>query len=148
MNKNNKDTLISKIQPFIIPALLIIIIIIIDPIPYIKNFLSKNNINFLLEGSLLDKKLKTPLFFTFLVVFQGLFGANGISQVPSAIPNLLKNGDPLNTAFLRLLFISSIAYTATQDIVTSIFGAFMSLIILYFIRTSEERKQIPGNFLW
>ena len=89
----------------------------------------------------IDKFLGFPTIFTFIVIFQGCFGGNGVLHPPERITKLTSN--PL----ARFLFVSAIAYTATSDIETALFTTVVFFVVLYMLRTKEERKKYKGQYL-
>ena len=81
------------------------------------------------------------LFFSIIVLYQGLFGGISLSKKPSRLQKLGDN------KFFKFLTMTAIAYTATKDIETAIIASLLFLIILNAIRTPEERKQNNGAFI-
>jgi len=90
---------------------------------------------------LFDKYMSMPTIFTFIVLFQGCFGGNGIEQTPSALMNVL-HGHALSPLF-RFLFVAAIGYTATSDIETAIVVTVAFFVFLHLLRTPEEKKKVP-----
>jgi hypothetical protein len=90
---------------------------------------------------LFDKYLSMPIIFTFIVIFQGCFGGNGVTQTPQALLNILQ-GHVVSPLF-RFLFVAAIGYTATSDIETAIVVTVSFFMFLHLLRTPEERKEVP-----
>lgn len=89
----------------------------------------------------IDKFLGFPTIFTFIVIFQGCFGGNGVLHTPQRIK------DATNHPLARFLFVCAIAYTATSDIETALFTTVVFFVVLYMLRTKEERKKYRGQYL-
>jgi len=88
-----------------------------------------------------DKYMSMPTIFTFIVLFQGCFGGNGVAQTPAALTNILQ-GHKLSPLF-RFIFCFLIGYTATSDIETAAIVTVAFFAFLHLIRTPEERKEVP-----
>jgi len=88
-----------------------------------------------------DKYMGMPTIFTFIVLFQGCFGGNGVAQTPAALTNLLQghNYSPL----FRFIFCFLIGYTATSDLETAAVVTIAFFVFLHLIRTPEEREEVP-----
>ena len=80
--------------------------------------------------------LKYPLILTFIVTFQGCFGGMGVVQTPKILEKIVKY--PVG----RFLFLSTIAFTATSDIQTSIIAVILFLGFLHLLRTTEEKEEL------
>lgn len=87
-----------------------------------------------------DKFLSVPLIFTLVVIFQGCFGGLGVPQTPSKLTNLASN--PL----ARVMFVSAIAYTASQDLETAIYSSLIFFVLMHMLRTKEEVEEL-GSFV-
>jgi hypothetical protein len=86
-------------------------------------------------GEGIEKILNTDYIFTFIVIFQALFGGYGLVEKPK----LLKT---IDTHWLfRLFALMTIAYTATKQIEIAAMCVILFLIIMYLLRTPEERKK-------
>jgi len=90
---------------------------------------------------LFDKYMSMPTIFTFIVLFQGCFGGNGVHQTPKALLNLLHQNSM--SPIFRFIFCLLIGYTATSDIETAIIVTAAFFVFLHLIRTPEERKEVP-----
>ncbi len=88
-----------------------------------------------------DKYMGMPTIFTFIVIFQGCFGGNGVEQTPKALLNIL-HGHNLSPLF-RFLFVAAIGYTATSDIETALIVTIAFFMFLHLLRTPEEKKEVP-----
>ena len=88
-----------------------------------------------------DKYLSMPTIFTFIVLFQGCFGGNGVEQTPKALMDIL-HGHLLSPLF-RFLFVAAIGYTATSDIETACIVTVAFFLFLHMLRTPEERELVP-----
>lgn len=89
----------------------------------------------------IDKYMGMPTIFTFIVLFQGCFGGNGVAQTPAALTNLLQGHK--YSHFFRFVFCLLIGYTATSDLETAIVVTTAFFVFLHLIRTPEERKEVP-----
>ena len=87
---------------------------------------------------MVDKVLSVPVIFTLIVITQGVFGGYGISNTPKILKKLA------NTWIGRILYLLTIAYTATSDIETAIVGTIVFYFILHILRTEEERKELKS----
>ena len=87
-----------------------------------------------------DNFLSLPIMFTLIVITQGCFGGNGVAQTPEAITKIFKS------QYARFLFIFLIAYTATSDIETAAVSTMIFFIVLYLLRTEEEKKELGSYF--
>ena len=91
----------------------------------------------LIPDRFFDKIAGMPTFFTLIVIFQGCFGGMGVVQTPKRL------AEAVDHPVMRALFVSAIAYTATSDIETAVFCTAVFFIFLHFMRTEEEKKQVP-----
>jgi len=91
----------------------------------------------LIPNQFFDKFAGMPTFFTLIVIFQGCFGGMGVVQTPERLSRAVDH------PVMRALFVSAIAYTATSDIETAVFCTLIFFVFLHFMRTEEERKQVP-----
>jgi hypothetical protein len=88
-----------------------------------------------------DKFLSVPLIFTLVVIFQGCFGGLGVPQTPSRLSNFAKE-----YPIARVMFVSAIAYTASQDLETAIYSTLIFFVLMHMLRTKEEVKEL-GSFV-
>lgn len=88
-----------------------------------------------------DHYMSMPTVFTFIVLFQGCFGGNGVAQTPEALTNLLQK-NRFSHVF-RFIFCFLIGYTATSDLETALIVTVAFFAFLHVIRTPEERKKVP-----
>ena len=91
----------------------------------------------LIPDRFFDKFAGMPTFFTLIVIFQGCFGGMGVVQTPERLVKAVDH------PVMRALFVCAIAYTATSDIETAVFCTLVFFVFLHFMRTEEERKQVP-----
>ena len=89
-------------------------------------------------GSMFDKYASMSVFFTMIVIFQGCFGGLGVQQTPKKLSDLVQN------PVMRILFVTAIGYTATSDIETALFTAFLFFLMLHLLRTKEEKESMIG----
>lgn len=89
--------------------------------------------------SSVERHFKVPLFFTVIILYQGLI-SGGAFETPAFFKKHMK--DP-NVRFISLLLI---ALSATKDIEVSIIGLAVFLFILNMVRTEEEKEKL-GTFL-
>lgn len=83
----------------------------------------------------LEKLINKQYVFTMIVLLQALFGARGMIQTPQRLSNVFSSM-PMRFAALFL-----IAYTATKEIEVALVGVFVFLVVLYAVRTKEEREK-------
>lgn len=76
----------------------------------------------------------TGFIISLIIMYQGLFGGIALKNPPKIIK------DYSNNQIFRFITLTSIAYTATRDIETAIGSVLLFIIILYLLRTPEERK--------
>ena len=88
----------------------------------------------------LEKYINMPTLISLLTIFQGCFGGMGIIKVPQRLQDAVSN------PVMRLVFVSLISYTATQDIETALITSLIFLGVMHLLRTSEEREEL--GFLW
>ena len=91
----------------------------------------------LIPDKFFDKFAGMPTFFTLIVIFQGCFGGMGVVQTPERLTKAVDH------PVMRALFVCAIAYTATSDIETAVLCTAIFFVFLHFMRTEEERKQVP-----
>tara|TARA_B100001094_G_scaffold310839_1_gene345892 strand:- start:880 stop:1176 length:297 start_codon:yes stop_codon:yes gene_type:complete len=87
--------------------------------------------------SVLEKNLnKSTIIFSLVVMFVGLFGGSfSKAQAPKNLQKLSEN------QYFRLATLFLIAYTATKDLETAAIATALFVIIVYAIKTPEERKK-------
>lgn len=95
--------------------------------------------NFLPGSSLFEKQLKIPIFFTIVILYQGLVSGKAFET-----PKLLK--EKMKEPLFRFLSLSLVAISATRDLETAVIGLTIFLALLYMIRTEEEKEKL-GTFL-
>ena len=78
--------------------------------------------------------------FSLIVMYQGLFGGMSLKYQPSRLKKMSKN-----VAF-KILTMTCIAFTATQDIEISLMSVLLFITLLYLIKTPAERKNGPLDF--
>lgn len=82
-----------------------------------------------------EKVIKAqPILFTTIILYQGLFSGNAIE-----IPKNLKTA--FNNKIFRFISLSLIAFVATADIEYALISTMIFLILMYAIKTPEERKE-------
>jgi hypothetical protein len=87
-----------------------------------------------------DTFFSHPTIFTWIVIFQALFGGNGMVYTPTFIKKLSGNN------WFRLGFIVLIGYSATGDFETSLGASCLLLLFFHFMKTPEEREKYPNIF--
>jgi hypothetical protein len=75
-----------------------------------------------------------PIVFTLIILYQGLFSGNAIS-IPKNLQRMF------DSRIFRYISIVAIALSATQDIEYALVSTFLFLLIMYVIKTPEERKK-------
>ena len=88
----------------------------------------------------LEKYINMPTLISLLTIFQGCFGGMGIIKVPQRLQ------DAVSHPAMRLLFVSLISYTATQDLETAVITSLLFLGLMHLLRTPEEREEL--GFFW
>ena len=78
--------------------------------------------------------------FSLIVMYQGLFGGMSLKDQPLRLKKMSKN-----IAF-KILTMTCIAFTATQDIEISLMSVLLFITLLYLIKTPAERKNGPLDF--
>lgn len=98
--------------------------------------------NFIPYGVRIEKTfMRYGIVFSLLVMYQGLFGGMAISQTPSVLEKLREN------QIFKIITLTAIGFTATKDIETSLVASVLFIIILYLLRTPEERKQMKNKII-
>lgn len=95
--------------------------------------------NFIPGSKVFEQQLKVPVFFTVIILYQGLI-SGGAFETPSLIKERMKNPK------FRLASLFLIALSATKDIETAVLGLVVFLVILSFVRTDEEKKKLGSIF--
>ena len=75
-----------------------------------------------------------PIVFSLIILYQGLFSGNAI-QIPERLRALFDN-----KAF-RLGSLMLIAFSATKDIEYALFSTLIFVVVIYALKTPEERKK-------
>lgn len=75
-----------------------------------------------------------PILFSLIILYQGVFSGNAI-----IIPERLSSA--FSSPAFRLLSITLIAFSATQDVEYAILSTLIFISILYALKTPEERKK-------
>lgn len=75
-----------------------------------------------------------PIVFSLIILYQGLFSGNAI-QIPDRLKVLFDN------KIFRFTSLMLIAFSATKDIEYALFSTLIFLILMYVLRTPEERKK-------
>ena len=74
-----------------------------------------------------------PILFTLIILYQGLFSGNAI-KIPKNLRALFDN------KIFRFVSLMAIAFSATQDIEYALISTMIFLVVMYAIKTPEERK--------
>ena len=74
-----------------------------------------------------------PVLFSLIILYQGLFSGNAI-RIPQRLRSLFDN------KIFRLLSLMLIAFSATKDIEYALISTIIFLIVMYAVKTPEERK--------
>jgi len=74
-----------------------------------------------------------PILFTLIILYQGLFSGNAI-KIPKNLRALFDN------KVFRFVSLMAIAFSATQDIEYALISTMIFLVVMYAIKTPEERK--------
>ena len=105
----------------------------------IESYTRKIKVNdFIPFSSKMENTLKmSPIFFTLIIMYQGLLSGNSFK------PNPPKNLKPaFNSPFFRFFSLFLIALSATKDIEYALVSTLIFVIVMYFIRTEDERKAL------
>lgn len=85
----------------------------------------------------------SPILFSLIILYQGLLSGNSLKTNP---PSRLKPA--FDNPLFRLLSLVLISYSATKDIETALITVFIFALIMYILRTPEERKKLGyGGFI-
>lgn len=74
-----------------------------------------------------------PVLFSLIILYQGLFSGNAI-RIPQRLRSLFDNKT------FRLLSLMLIAFSATKDIEYALISTIIFLVVMYAVKTPEERK--------
>jgi hypothetical protein len=74
-----------------------------------------------------------PILFSLIILYQGLFSGNAI-RIPQRLRSLFDNKT------FRLLSLMLIAFSATKDIEYALISTIVFLVVMYAVKTPEERK--------
>ena len=90
--------------------------------------------------AIIENYMRLPTLMSLIVIFQGTMGGLGMPFIPARISQFVEH--PLG----RLLFVSAISFTTTQDIETSIATTLIFFALMYVLRTKEEREALGFIF--
>ena len=90
--------------------------------------------------AILENYMRLPTLMSLIVIFQGTMGGLGMPFIPGRLTALVEH--PIG----RLLFVSAISFTATQDIETAVITTLMFFALMYVLRTEEEREALGFFF--
>ena len=79
---------------------------------------------------------KYGIAFTLLVMYQGLFGGLSLSNKPKILSTLSSE------LWFKLFTMFCIAFSATQDIETSLISIALFIVLLHLLRNPEERANV------
>jgi hypothetical protein len=74
-----------------------------------------------------------PILFTLIILYQGLFSGNAI-KIPQNLRTLF------NSKIFKFVSLMAIAFSATQDIEYALISTMIFLVVMYAVKTPEERK--------
>lgn len=74
-----------------------------------------------------------PILFTLIILYQGLFSGNAI-KIPENLRILF------NSKIFKFVSLMAIAFSATQDIEYALISTMIFLVVMYAIKTPDERK--------
>ena len=74
-----------------------------------------------------------PILFTLIILYQGLFSGNAI-KIPENLRILF------NSKIFKFVSLMAIAFSATQDIEYALISTMIFLVVMYAVKTPEERK--------
>ena len=74
-----------------------------------------------------------PILFTLIILYQGLFSGNAI-KIPQNLRTLF------NSKIFKFVSLMAIAFSATQDIQYALISTMIFLVVMYAVKTPEERK--------
>jgi hypothetical protein len=84
-----------------------------------------------------EKFLRLPIIFTLIYILGGLYAGLNYPY-PKKLDEIFQK-----YAFVRLIGVLFLAFTATGQIEYAIIGTIMFLFIINIIRSPEERKKYP-----
>lgn len=79
--------------------------------------------------------------FSLLVMYQGLFGGMVISNPPKVLKKMTSN------VLFKLFTLFCVAFTATKDIELSLLSTFVFVLLLHFIRSTDEKNKAGYSFI-
>lgn len=83
-----------------------------------------------------NQTLSQPLIFSLIVLFQGLMGGSAFKA-----PSILTDTDEiLSSPAVRFLYITAIAFTATQKLETAMLSSALFLLLMHLLRDDDEKK--------
>ena len=74
-----------------------------------------------------------PILFTLIILYLGLFSGNAI-KIPQNLRTLF------NSKIFKFVSLMAIAFSATQDIEYALISTMIFLVVMYAVKTPEERK--------
>ena len=77
--------------------------------------------------------MSQPILFTLIILYQGLFSGNAI-RIPENLRILFNN------KIFKFISLIAIAFSATRDIEYALISTTLFLMVIYLIKTPEERK--------
>ena len=77
--------------------------------------------------------MSQPILFTLIILYQGLFSGNAI-RIPENLRILFNN------KIFKFISLMAISFSATRDIEYAIISTTLFLMVIYLIKTPEERK--------
>jgi len=77
--------------------------------------------------------MSQPILFTLIILYQGLFSGNAI-RIPENLRILFNN------KIFKFISLMAIAFSATRDIEYALISTTLFLMVIYLIKTPEERK--------
>ena len=77
--------------------------------------------------------MSQPILFTLIILYQGLFSGNAI-RIPENLRILFNN------KIFKFISLMAISFSATRDIEYALISTTLFLMVIYLIKTPEERK--------
>lgn len=81
-----------------------------------------------------EQLIKMPIIFSLVILYQGLFSGGAI-EMPSQLQSALE------VPTIRFISLFLVALGATQDIEYALTSVLVFLVLVYMIRTPEEREK-------
>jgi hypothetical protein len=75
-----------------------------------------------------------PILFSLIILYQGLFSGNAF-KIPDRLMTFFEN------KLFRFVSLMVIAFTATRDIEYALISTMIFLVIMYTLKTPDERKK-------